>query len=287
MSRKPDVRGSLLGPGLLGLGLLTLAVTAAPRWALADSPAPAAQSASTALRSSSTRVKAFAQLPNWSGFWEQYDIGASGTPDPSKVKQASAGPRPLFTESWLARMSTESKHNPQTDRVCTFGFPWLLESSPLIFEILSVPEETAMIFNMREVRHLYTDGKGHTPEDVRLVTPWGDSVGHWEGDSLLVETVATSGRLWFRNEHDQPDSTVLSDQAVYRERLRMLDANTLEDSFTVEDPVALQVPYRFERRYHRIAGMTRVVEELDCEASGTNDRNPIVNGKWTLAPAKP
>jgi hypothetical protein len=96
--------------------------------------------------------------------------------------------------------------------------------------------------------------------------------------------VSTAGQLWFRDEQDHPGSTVLSDQAVYRERLRRLDADTLEDRFTVEDPVALQAPHQFERRYHRILKLTRVVEELDCEASGTNDRNPIVNGKWKLVP---
>jgi hypothetical protein len=238
--------------------------------------------AAGASASDPARVAAFGRLPNWRGFWEQFDIGPSGKPEATEVARATAGPSPRFTDAWLERMKSETKHNPLADRVCTFGFPTLLESSPLLFEIVSVPEETVMIFNMREVRHIYTDGKGHAPEDVRLATPWGDSIGRWEGDTLDIETISSNGLFRYRNEKGENDSTYLSEQAVYLERLRKLDAKTLEDSFTVVDPVALREPYRFTRRYHLITGMDRVVEELDCEATGTNDRNPIVNGQWTL-----
>lgn len=269
--RNQSPRVGLLLP-LLGLGLVAVV---APAAAMADTPAA---------HSSAARVAAFAQLPDWRGFWEQFNIGPSGTPDPAEVARATAGESPVFTEAWLERMRAEKKHNPETDRVCTFGFPTLLESSPLLFEIVSVPEETLMVFNMREVRHIYTDGKGHTPEEVRLSTPWGDSVGHWSGAMLEIETLSSNGLFRFRNAEGQHDSTLLSDSAVYHERLRLLDHNTLEDAVTVEDPLALKQPYHFTRHYHRIPGMIRVAEELDCESSGTNDRNPIVDGKWTLAP---
>lgn len=262
---------------LAGLALILSASVAGRAMADQDSPKPAYM-----LRSSPARVAAFAKLPDWRGFWEQFDIGASGTPDPAAVARATADPAPDFTDAWIKRMKTEKKHNPLTERVCTFGFPTLLESSPLIFEIISVPEETAMIFNMREVRHIYTDGLGHTPADVRLDTPWGDSIGTWDGATLNIETVSSNALFRFRNAEGKRDNTHLSEDAVWHERLRMLDPNTLEDSFTVVDPQALRKPYHFTRHFHRIIGMTRVTEELDCESSGTNDRNPIVNGKWTL-----
>jgi hypothetical protein len=246
--------------------------------------ASAAAAPNDVAHNTAARVAAFAKLPNWMGFWEQFDIGASGKPGADEVRRATAGPPPRFTPEWQQHMTLEHKHNPETDRVCTFGFPTLLESSPLIFEIISVPEETAMIFNMRETRHIYTDGKGHTPADERLVTPWGDSVGHWEGQTLYIETVSTNGLFRFHDGKGQMDSSVLNEGTVYKERLRMLDANTLEDNFTVDDPQVFSEPYQFTRRYHRIPTMTRAVEELDCEATGTNDRNPIVDGHWTVSP---
>lgn len=39
------------------------------------------------------------------------------------------------------------------------------------------PEETLIVNMYRDVRHVYTDGRSHTPEDERWVTIWGDSVG--------------------------------------------------------------------------------------------------------------
>lgn len=252
--------------------------------AAAATPTPGGQAYMK--QSSPARVAAFAKLPDWRGFWEQFYIGASGTPDRAEVARDVGGPQPQFTDAWITKMKTENKHNAATQKLCTFGFPTLLESSPLIFEIVSIPEETLMVFNMREIRHIYTDGKGHTPEDIRLDTPWGDSVGTWNGATLLIETVGSYGMLVYNNNQGKRDSTTLSDQAKYHERLRMLNPDTLEDSVTVEDSTALKVPYAFTRHYHRDKGMIRVAEELDCEMSGTNDRNPVVNGQYTIAPPK-
>lgn len=242
--------------------------------------------AQASAQSTPERNASFAKIPNWRGFWEIHDIGASGTPDPREVARITGGAPPAFTDAWIVRMKSETKHNPLTDRVCSFGFPTLVESSPLIFEFLSVPEETVMVFNGRELRHIYTDGRGHTPEDVRLTTPWGDSYGRWDGDTLVVETTATNGLFRFTNAEGKRDSTTLSETAVFTEKLRMIDANTLEDSVVVADPAALREPYHFTRAFHRIPNFYRVPEELDCETSGTNDRNPIVDGKYTLAPPK-
>jgi hypothetical protein len=75
-------------------------------------------------------------------------------------------------------------------RACTFGFPSLMLDSPLMFEILTTPEETALIFSSREIRHVYTDGRPHTPTDELWATPWGDSIGHWEGTTLVIDTIA-------------------------------------------------------------------------------------------------
>ena len=68
----------------------------------------------------------------------------------------------------------------------------LLIFSPLMFEILTTPEETAMIFSSREIRHVYTDGRPHTPNEDLWPTPWGDSIGHWEGQTLVIDTIEVS-----------------------------------------------------------------------------------------------
>ena len=71
---------------------------------------------------------------------------------------------------------------------CSFGYPALMIESPLMFEILPTPKETALIFSSREIRHVYTDGREHPGKEDLWPTPWGDSIGHWEGDTLVIDT---------------------------------------------------------------------------------------------------
>ena len=47
-----------------------------------------------------------------------------------------------------------------------------------------------MIVAGREIRHIYTDGRPHPSADEIWPTPWGDSIGHWEGETLVVDTIA-------------------------------------------------------------------------------------------------
>jgi len=60
----------------------------------------------------------------------------------------------------------------------------------------------------------------------------------------------------------------------------MIDKDHLEDQMTVIDPINLTAPWHVRRTYERVAPVKRMVYE-DCEGE---ERNPIVNGHFTLAP---
>ncbi len=231
---------------------------------------------------SAQRVRAFSKLPNWSGLWEQFETGATGAPDdPAELKRMveSFGLHPPYNAEWEAKsqaLKAARANKPDKPFGCIVGFPAMMIGSPYIFEAMVTPEETALIFSGRSTRHIYTDGRAHPPPDEIFATPWGDSVGHWEGQTLVVDTVATN---WYATW----DRETLSEQARFTERIRMLDKNTLEDQITVEDPIALSRPWKLTRQYHRVPNMNRLYDEV-CEE---NDRNPVVNGKFTLAPPKP
>ena len=86
-----------------------------------------------------------------------------------------------------------------------------------------------------EVRIIPLDGRSHLPENVRQ---WkGDSLGHWEGDTLVVETTNFSNKSPFRNS---------SANMKLIERFRRLDANTLTYQFTVDDPATWTKPWTVE-----------------------------------------
>ncbi len=94
----------------------------------------------------------------------------------------------------------------------------------------------ALLIEMgHEARIIPTDGRPHLPPDVRL---WkGDSRGHWEGDTLVVETTNFSNKNSFRGS---------SENMKLIERFRRADADTLIYQFTVEDPDTWARPWTVE-----------------------------------------
>jgi hypothetical protein len=247
------------------------------------------------------------EMPDWSGQWE--NVGA--TPD-------ATGGFNQSLEQVLKEMQWSPPNNAATQarvdkivamerkrleavargedpggavRACTFGYPGLMLDTPLMFEILPTPKETTLIFSSREIRHVYTDGRQHTPKDELWATPWGDSIGHWEGQTLVIDTIAVKSPfaasesegtavLAFGDVEGEQTITILSSQARYIERIRMIDKDHLEDQMTVIDPANLTEPWHLSRTYERVAHVNRMIYE-DCEGE---ERNPIVNGKFTLAP---
>ena len=107
--------------------------------------------------------------------------------------------------------------------------------APWMFEVAVLPEETLLIFENGQVRHLYTDGRAHPSNDDLWPTPLGDSIGHWEGDTLVVDTVA---RLSSEPLAPRAWVSMLSDRAHFTERLRLLDEDDVEDQLTIEDPIS-------------------------------------------------
>jgi hypothetical protein len=253
---------------------------------------------------------ASAGLPDWSGQWEI--VGA--TPDASGGFEQSLD-EVLKTMQWgppnkpevQARVdkivASERKRieaiNRGEDpggavRACTFGFPLLMLDSPLMFEVLPTPKETTLIFSSREIRHVYTDGRSHTSKEDLWATPWGDSIGHWEGQTLVIDTIAVKSPfassesegvavLAFGDVEGEQTITILSPQAHFIERIRALDKDHLEDQMTVIDPTNFTAPWHLSRAYQRVTHIHRMVYE-DCEGE---ERNPIVNGRFTLAPPPP
>ena len=112
------------------------------------------------------------------------------------------------------------------------------------------------------VRRIYTDGRAHA-RDPELSYA-GESIGHWEGETLVVHTAAIS-----------PNAELLaglrgSGRTQVTERIRLQDRTHLQIDTIVEDPVALTAPWRYSRVHERIA--PRFFEN-HCQ-----DNNRDVNG---------
>ena len=112
------------------------------------------------------------------------------------------------------------------------------------------------------LRRVLLDGRKPTQKHLDDTTYAGYSTGHWEGDTLLVETVAL-----------HPDSfiegfTPHSDQMVVRERIRLVGPGLLEDRITVSDPKALTKPWETARTTGRPARGTSASSESSPALKG-------------------
>jgi hypothetical protein len=238
------------------------------------------------------RVEAFAKLPDWSGLWEPNafvgeGIGQGLTDEGKRNALAlMSGTLPFNTE-WQAKfdaakqaqqaaVAADPDHPPAPTYNNCASPPFIMNmASPAVFEWRVTPEETTIVDTINGIRHIYTDGRSHPPADELWPTKTGDSVGHWDGDALVVDTVAIKPGLIL------PGGVAfqMSDQLHFVERFRMVSPDELDDAFTLEDPVALTKPFEITFKFVRVKDATRMIDETECDS--TTDRNPIVNGRFT------
>jgi hypothetical protein len=115
-------------------------------------------------------------------------------------------------------------------------------------EIVQVPGRTLQFFPWHhDWREVWTDGRALRKTDD-LEPKWDDySVGHWEENTFIVESIGFDERTWL----DQ-DGYPHSEEMKLTERWRRLDANTLELIMTLEDPVVYSRPWNSDTKTFRL-----------------------------------
>ena len=251
-----------LGAALAGAALLMVS----PAQAQGDSEAHA------------RRVAAFAELPYWPGYWvsEQYadtTIGGFSGPRP-------AGAPPImrlngFDAPWNEegkRRQAEAARLRPGRKAMGWGYPMMMDAATPV-QFMITPEETLIVNAYGETRHIYTDGRAMPAAEDMWPTVWGTSIGHWEGDTLVVETVQV--QMPFTYFHGAPS---LSEEAVYRERIRQEGDHIVTD-YVIEDPVTLTAPWKVTIRLAREDAFDRMVQ-MDF----SNDRTGNEDGVNTIEP---
>jgi len=249
----------------------------APLAVMAMTAACLAPVAAQAQQSSPARVAAFAKLPDWSGLWDVE--GSPGTFEPAAMPAGGgrappgggAPPKggsvpemrdhPPYNAAWEAKytkMRALSASVADTNtRYCAAGMPRLL-ASPFDIDISITPEEVLFDHSQREVRHIWTDGRGHPPADELWPLTEGDSIGHWDGQTLVIDTISIKGGLWI-----DPTAATLSDKAQITERWTQTSPGHLRNEITIVDPVAFTKPWRVVRTYQRSTDNNRFLDD-DC-----------------------
>ena len=112
---------------------------------------------------------------------------------------------------------------------------------------------------MNSLRTVFLDGRTHTDPDIVVRTFNGESIGHWEGDTLVVET-----RNFIDDEHHWVDQGVrASGELKIIERIRMINnGRTLEMQMTLTDPKNWEGEYKGTRRWNRVDDID--IGEVEC-----------------------
>jgi hypothetical protein len=224
------------------------------------------------------RVEQFARLPNWGGIWlaDGLEPGIDGFSMSRPPTLAMGAPGTPWNETTMARFQAEIASNPaglQVAPAAGWGYPLMMDGAPPL-QFVITPEETLIFNTYRDLRHVYTDGRPHPAVEDRWHTTWGDSVGHWDGDTLVIDTVSVR----------EPNkyfgiSAWLSDQAHYTERLRMVAPNRIEGEMTIVDPATLSGPWVVKLAYNRADGWDRLIHD-----SYDNDRTGFDGDFYTIEP---
>lgn len=177
---------------------------------------------------------------------------------------------PLGRQEWEKRVKAEEEGKPYAD-ASTYCWPHgtpRVMNSPYPIQFIHSPGKITIIHEVaHNVRHIWMDEP--MPKDVP-VTFQGYSVGHWDGDVLVIETKGVDPRTWIDEE-----GIIHSDQLYVVERIRKIEnGETLENEITITDPVYFTRPW-VKRITYSWRPDIRIAEYI-CEE---NNRNAPVDGR--------
>ena len=210
--------------------------------ALICSPGGSAQTNESAAAAKATSSS---QTPDLSGVWmrdappakaQQYWIYELNQEEPPMTAWGEEQFKAAKSSFGAHEYSLEETNDPVLRNCFPPGVPRVY-MHPFPFQFLQTPGEIVMLFEVDSLRReIYTDGK---PRDPDLMPLWmGSSVGHWEGDTLVVDATNFNDLTWLdRIGHPH------SDQLHVIERFRRIDHDHLVDDMTIDDPKAYTRPW--------------------------------------------
>jgi hypothetical protein len=247
---------------------MALGAGAGPCLAVSDAPvAPGAGAASTgaeaAINSPPTPAdwQALAKLADFSGVW---------TPDLSDQVSKERGPgAPPWTPAAakrIAKMFADEEAGrpfPIIDHCFPTGMPSYMLITHNAFEILVTPGRVTLLGegDGNRLRRIYTDGRPHPPDPDPSFH--GHSIGHWEGKTLVVDTVALLPEVYLAVS--EAVGIPNNGEMHIVERLHVGAADTLYDDLEITDSKLLTKTWKTTRKYYRQRAKKYDIVEGVCE----------------------
>ncbi len=215
------------------------------------------------LSSSVMPAQTKANPPEFGGAWGPYRGGRGADPKLAPPAATPLALKPEYAKPYEARRAAEAAANsrgeplPNPSSSCVpYGMPSMMSVAVYPIEIIQTPKQVTIVAEaFSEVRRVYLD-KPQLKIDEVPPGYYGRSVGRWEGDTLVIDTVGIKESVQYqRMPH--------SDQMHIVERMRLVAPDILHDQITIEDPVVLEKPYIYTLAYRRMPDYEMV--EFVCD----------------------
>lgn len=172
-------------------------------------------------------------------------------------------PKPSVTPAAAAILEKYDDANDSPSAQCLSGWPRIL-AQPYPVEVIQTPDMTLFWSEAyNTVKRVWTDGRKHDPDwDLSF---YGESVGHWEGNTLVSDTVGLLPQTMGLGIPGSP----LSDAAHTVERWTMIEqGRALQVEVTIEDPKYYTKPFTYKKVFDRT---TDKLHEYICNQNNRND----------------
>jgi hypothetical protein len=211
----------------------------------------------------------------------QADLSGVWRPAMGRGRGSSAATPQLkspYKEQYEALRAREREANARGEQLASrplcepYGMPSMMQVAVYPMEIIQTPRQVTIITEaFSEVRRIYM-GKAQLSLDDVDPGYYGHSVGHWDADTLVVDTIGIKPSV--RGYQGLPHS----DKMRIAERIRRTTPTALEDQITIDDPVMLEKPLTYTISYNFVPNYEMV--EFVCENNREYvDENGIVRMK--------
>jgi hypothetical protein len=146
---------------------------------------------------------------------------------------------------------------------------------PYPFEIIQSDDDIFMFYTFASANRQVHVATPRTYEEVPVDTWMGWSNGRWDGDALVIETIAHDDRTWLDragNHH--------SYMMTVTERLTLLTPNHIQYEATIDDPLVYSEPWTLRLPLYRDVGANAELLEFKCVPFSEN----LLYGEYLLNP---
>ena len=187
------------------------------------------------------------RVPDWTGIYtREFNLLFDTDQSPDQLTTAKLTPEYEAMLREKIRLADQGvEYDPISD--CSPpGYPrWL--HVPFLREFVITPHQTLLISEVvNSIRRIYTDGRGHIPEEDRYPLYYGDSIGFWDGEKLVIHTNQLRAGAYTRRNPDH------SDQVETVEIWEKVDGRTIEARVWVYDPPSLVEPWYVKQTYAKL-----------------------------------